>query len=133
MNETLHYLVHMPDPFVKQILCIMPYTEEKPTIAMTLRMGNSSSLMDSIVLEQGAPGQDCEALPEMELLHRVVERQKSIEADFRVLQPVQPSLACLSRLGQRTLSGPDSSRRSWVGQPHQNPRQKLGGWFEGLR
>jgi hypothetical protein len=52
MNETLHYLVHMPDPFVKQILCIMPYTEEKPTIAMTLRMGNSSSLMDSIVLEQ---------------------------------------------------------------------------------
>jgi hypothetical protein len=31
MNETLHYLVHMPDPSVKQILCIMPDMEEKPT------------------------------------------------------------------------------------------------------
>ena len=31
MNDTLYYLVHMPDPFVKQTLCIMPDTEEKPT------------------------------------------------------------------------------------------------------
>jgi hypothetical protein len=31
MNETLHYLCHMPDPSTKQILCVMPDTEEKPT------------------------------------------------------------------------------------------------------
>jgi hypothetical protein len=31
MKETLHYLCHMSDPSVKQILCIMPDTEEKPT------------------------------------------------------------------------------------------------------
>ena len=30
MNKTLHYLVHMPDPSVKQILCVMPNTEERP-------------------------------------------------------------------------------------------------------
>ena len=30
MNDTLHYLYHMPDPFVKQILCVMPATNEKP-------------------------------------------------------------------------------------------------------
>jgi hypothetical protein len=31
MKETLHYLCHMPDPSVKQTLCVMPDTEEKPT------------------------------------------------------------------------------------------------------
>jgi hypothetical protein len=31
MNETLHYLCHMPDPSTKQTLCVMPDTEEKPT------------------------------------------------------------------------------------------------------
>jgi hypothetical protein len=31
VNETLHYLVHMPDPSVKQTLCVMSNTEEKPT------------------------------------------------------------------------------------------------------
>jgi hypothetical protein len=31
MNETLHYLIHMPDPYVRQNLCVMPDTEEKPT------------------------------------------------------------------------------------------------------
>jgi hypothetical protein len=31
MNETLHYLCHMPDPSTKQILCVMPNTKEKPT------------------------------------------------------------------------------------------------------
>jgi hypothetical protein len=31
MNETLHYLIHMLDPFVKQTLCVMPDTEDKPT------------------------------------------------------------------------------------------------------
>jgi hypothetical protein len=30
MNETLHYLCHMPDPSTKQILCVMHDTEEKP-------------------------------------------------------------------------------------------------------
>jgi hypothetical protein len=30
MNEMLHYLVHIPDPSVKQTLCVMPNTEEKP-------------------------------------------------------------------------------------------------------
>jgi hypothetical protein len=30
MNETLHYLVNMPDPSVKRILCVMPDTEERP-------------------------------------------------------------------------------------------------------
>jgi hypothetical protein len=31
MNETLHYLCHMPDPSTKQTLYVMPDTEEKPT------------------------------------------------------------------------------------------------------
>jgi hypothetical protein len=31
MNEMLHYLCHMPDPSTKQILFVMPDTEEKPT------------------------------------------------------------------------------------------------------
>ena len=30
MKETLHYVCHMPDPSIKQILYVMPDTEEKP-------------------------------------------------------------------------------------------------------
>jgi hypothetical protein len=31
MQDTLNFLVHMPDPSVKQTLCLMPDTNEKPT------------------------------------------------------------------------------------------------------
>ena len=31
MTKTLHYLCQMPDPSVKQTLCVMPATEERPT------------------------------------------------------------------------------------------------------
>ena len=31
MNDMLHFLCHMPDPSVKQTLCVMPATNEKPT------------------------------------------------------------------------------------------------------
>ena len=31
MNDTLNFLIHMPDPSVKQTLCLMPQTNEKPT------------------------------------------------------------------------------------------------------
>jgi hypothetical protein len=30
MLNTKHYLVNMPDPLVKQTLCVMPDTNEKP-------------------------------------------------------------------------------------------------------
>ena len=31
IHDMLHFLVHMPNPSVKQILCVMPNTKEKPT------------------------------------------------------------------------------------------------------
>ena len=31
MNDTLHFLCHMPDPSVKETLCVMPAIDEKPT------------------------------------------------------------------------------------------------------
>jgi hypothetical protein len=32
MINMKHYLVNMPDPFVKQTLCVMPNTNERPTM-----------------------------------------------------------------------------------------------------
>ena len=29
MKEMMHYLCHMPDPYIKQTLCVMPDTQEK--------------------------------------------------------------------------------------------------------
>ena len=31
MNNTLHFLCRMPDPSVKQTICVMPDTNQKPT------------------------------------------------------------------------------------------------------
>jgi hypothetical protein len=40
MNETLHYLCHMPDSSTKQTLCVMPDMEEKPTDYDAIANGN---------------------------------------------------------------------------------------------
>jgi hypothetical protein len=77
MLNTKHYLVNMPDPSMKQTLCAMPNTNEKPTSWDEIANGRFFIInsQHNIVASNvnGTTKEHYQALHAVALLHSVVK------------------------------------------------------------
>jgi hypothetical protein len=122
MNETLHYLYHMPDPSTKQTLCVMPDTEEKPTDWDSFANGTFFIIngQHSVGASQKMLASD---LPEAIVkpfskwkCFIVCRKTKTDSARYQGTTIGVTTLVCSSPLGRQTFLAQDSCGRSSVAQ-----------------
>jgi hypothetical protein len=118
MNETLYYLVNMPEPLTKQTLCVILDIEEKPKHWEDITKGKffiingrysvgTSIRMQISVLPDEKCRNSCNKIVSLCFLNKKIDSGKYWDIPIDAI-----TSACSSQYGRPMYSGQDSSRTS---------------------